>query len=263
MQFDRRPIDFHQLAKPANLSNSAVLRMLEEEEARGRGQGINKSFYSSPFELEGLQDQIEKEIKELGKKPLKEPPDWPPPSGIPQPVKWVLAPGLVKVQPGLKRVTWPPPPEETEFLVDEPQPVYAQAPVAQQATPAQPIQSFQRPSSSPVSFTPPPSTITLRASPPVSQASIPVYASQPITATVKGGARSRGDQKWPPETVKQQAEVENQARIALAKGPAFRPRRVQKDYSSFFAQHALNSTYPGYKAPPGTQHYIEEGTSNL
>uniref|UniRef100_A0A1B6KKF4 Zasp-like motif domain-containing protein n=1 Tax=Graphocephala atropunctata TaxID=36148 RepID=A0A1B6KKF4_9HEMI len=195
-------IDFHQLAKPANLSNSAVLRMLEEEESRGRGQG-------------------------------------------------------------LKRVTWPPPPEETEFLVEEPPPVYAQAPVGQQATPAQSIQSFQRPNSSPVSFTPPPSTITLRASPPVSQASVPVYASQPITATVKGGSRSRGDQKWPPETVKQQSEVENQARIALAKGPACRPRRVQKDYSTFFAQHALNSTYPGYKAPPGTQHYIEEGTSNL
>lgn len=30
-------IDFNQLAKPANLQNSAVLRMLEEEEARQRG----------------------------------------------------------------------------------------------------------------------------------------------------------------------------------------------------------------------------------
>lgn len=29
-------IDFNQLAKPANLQNSAVLRMLEEEEARQR-----------------------------------------------------------------------------------------------------------------------------------------------------------------------------------------------------------------------------------
>jgi len=30
-------IDFSQLAKPANLQNSAVLRMLEEEETRQRG----------------------------------------------------------------------------------------------------------------------------------------------------------------------------------------------------------------------------------
>ncbi|KAG8286420.1 hypothetical protein J6590_060339 [Homalodisca vitripennis] len=57
-------------------------------------------FLAHNDDIKGLQDQIEKEIKELGKKPLKEPPDWPPPSGIPQPVKWVLAPGLVKVQPG-------------------------------------------------------------------------------------------------------------------------------------------------------------------
>lgn len=31
-----RRIDFHQLAKPGNLANSAVLRMLEEEEKSGR-----------------------------------------------------------------------------------------------------------------------------------------------------------------------------------------------------------------------------------
>lgn len=36
-------IDFHQLAKPANLKNSAVLRMLEEEEHRKRhGQPPSK-----------------------------------------------------------------------------------------------------------------------------------------------------------------------------------------------------------------------------
>lgn len=49
----------------------------------------------------------------------------------------------------------------------------------------------------------------------------------------------------------------------MLSGPAFRPRKVKKDYSAFFAQNALNSTYPGYRAPPGTQHYVEEGTSNL
>lgn len=35
-------IDFNQLAKPANLQNSAVLRMLEEEEARQRAGQAGK-----------------------------------------------------------------------------------------------------------------------------------------------------------------------------------------------------------------------------
>jgi hypothetical protein len=110
---------------------------------------------------------------------------------------------------------------------------------------------------------PPKSKVTLLPSAPIRQAPPPVITSQPATMSVQGGSRMRGDQKWPPENVKQQSEAENAARVALAKGPACRPRRVKKDYSNFFAQHALNSTYPGYRAPPGTQHYIEEGTSNL
>lgn len=74
--------------------------------------------------------------------------------------------------------------------------------------------------------------------------------------------RMRGDEKWPPVAYKAQAEAENEERKALTRGPVFRPRRVNKDYSKFFAQHAIQNTYPGYRAPPGTQHYIEEGTSN-
>ena len=31
-----------------------------------------------------------------------------------------------------------------------------------------------------------------------------------------------------------------------------------QDYGSFFARHALNNTYPGYRVPPGTQHYPHE-----
>jgi hypothetical protein len=102
---------------------------------------------------------------------------------------------------------------------------------------------------------PPPSTITLRSQAPVSQAPPPVVTSQPATATLKGGKNLRGDMKWPPETVKRQFEEENRQRLELAKGPACRPRLVRKDYGPFFAQHALNASYPGYKAPPGTQFY--------
>lgn len=44
----------------------------------------------------------------------------------------------------------------------------------------------------------------------------------------------RGDQKWPPEDVKRQSEVENEQRRQLALGPAFRPRKVNKVINLFF-----------------------------
>ncbi|CAO1340178.1 unnamed protein product [Diamesa serratosioi] len=63
-----------------------------------------------------------------------------------------------------------------------------------------------------------------------------------------------GDQKWPPAEHKQQVIEESELQEKIAQGPAFRPKRPNKDYSRFFAQHALNSSYPGYRAAPGTQH---------
>ncbi|KAI5739035.1 hypothetical protein M8J77_014121 [Diaphorina citri] len=179
--------EFQTLPKPTNLSNSAVLRLLSEDEPR------------------------------------------------------------------LRRVIWPPPSPplvETENQEDN------------NNTPS-PQRHLSKPSTPTRAFTPPPTTITLRPEPPISQLPPPVFVSQPATATMQGGKHLRGDLKWPPESYKKQAEIENEARIALAKGPVFRPRRVQKDYSSFFAQHSLTNNYPGYRVPPGTQHYIEEGTSNL
>ena len=111
-------------------------------------------------------------------------------------------------------------------------------------------------------YQPPPATVQLRPAAPVSQEPPPIYESQPA-ATKAIGPKMRGDEKWPPTAYKEQAAAENEARKALAKGPAFRPKKVKKDYSSFFAQNALNPNYPTYKAPPGTQHYIEEGTSTF
>ncbi|CAH1408165.1 unnamed protein product [Nezara viridula] len=260
-------VDFHNLAKPGNLANSAVLRMLEEEERSGR-----KDPYDPWIErylthsLEGSMPTVDREkIKKWSVRP-------------PRRLQWSPTPsptfkGSVRLSPGLKRVAWPPPPEEDEnnsaVFQD---PVYSQGPTpAAQVTPPirqapdspQPARrQLEQPIYHPVQFEPPKTTVTLRSTPPVNQQPAPVYQAQPPVASVQGGARMRGDQKWPPESIKQQTAAENEARVALAKGPAFRPRKVKKDYSSFFAQHALNSTYPGYKAPPGTQHY-SEGTSNL
>lgn len=187
-------IDFNQLAKPANLQNSAVLRMLEEEEARQRGG-----------------------------------------------------------QPNLKRVAWPPPPEDQDLDFVEQGPVQAKHPQEHNERTRQQNQPYQ--SYGPASYEAPPSTIVLRPEPPISQAPAPVYQAQPAATKAPISGNMRGDLKWPPPSVKAQTEAENRARMDLAKGPAFRPRRVNKDYSGFFAQHALNNTYPGYRAPPGTQYF--------
>ncbi|XP_049538707.1 uncharacterized protein LOC125953286 isoform X2 [Anopheles darlingi] len=102
---------------------------------------------------------------------------------------------------------------------------------------------------------PPTLVTTLRKEPPMSQEPAPVYQTQPVAAIYQGGSNMRGDQKWPPEEYKRQSEVDNEERRKLAQQPAFRPRRQQKDYADFFAKNALNNTYPGYRAPPGTQHH--------
>lgn len=56
----------------------------------------------------------------------------------------------------------------------------------------------------------------------------------------KKEAGMRGDNKWPPEEVKRQSEVDNEQRRQLALGPVFRPRRVNKVIlASFFLKKNL------------------------
>nr|XP_021203032.1 altered inheritance of mitochondria protein 3 isoform X2 [Bombyx mori] len=155
----------------------------------------------------------------------------------PQPNRWAPVPAPLSPQtPGSQ-------PSYTQQI--SPQSQYSsQSPYSEPA-----YQTTQR------HFEPPPSTITLRPQPPVHQKPSPVFASQPAAASFKGGVNMRGDQKWPPQSVKEAVAAENEARLKLAKGPACRPRKVKKDYSSFFAKHALSHNYPGYRAPPGTQHF--------
>uniref|UniRef100_A0AAG5D8S2 Zasp-like motif domain-containing protein n=1 Tax=Anopheles atroparvus TaxID=41427 RepID=A0AAG5D8S2_ANOAO len=132
-------------------------------------------------------------------------------------------------------------PQPTEAF----QPLTSQQPLYQ--TTVQPQQQQQQ--------LPPTLVTTLRKEPPMSQEPAPVYQTQPVAAIYQGGSNMRGDQKWPPEEYKRQSEVDNEERRKLAQQPAFRPRRQQKDYGAFFAKNALNNTYPGYRAPPGTQHH--------
>uniref|UniRef100_A0A2M4CRH1 Putative adenylate cyclase terminal-differentiation specific n=1 Tax=Anopheles darlingi TaxID=43151 RepID=A0A2M4CRH1_ANODA len=136
------------------------------------------------------------------------------------------------------------------------QPLTAQQPAAAATAPSyQPIQPQYHQQQQQQQQLPPTLVTTLRKEPPMSQEPAPVYQTQPVAAIYQGGSNMRGDQKWPPEEYKRQSEVDNEERRKLAQQPAFRPRRQQKDYADFFAKNALNNTYPGYRAPPGTQHH--------
>ncbi|XP_054734463.1 uncharacterized protein LOC129241938 [Anastrepha obliqua] len=120
------------------------------------------------------------------------------------------------------------------------------APVQQQQ--AQPLPQDYRGGS--------PGIITLRKEAPVTQKPAPVYNAQPAAISFQGGSKMRGDLKWPPPEYKEAAVRANEERRQLALGPVCRPRKVNRDYSPFFAKNALNSYYPSYKVPPGTQHML-------
>lgn len=150
-----------------------------------------------------------------------------------------------------KEVVWPPPAEETDILEES----YKNNKIDPNS---QNSRLHFQPRSPSRNFEPPPTYIPLRSSPPVQQEAPPVYKSQPVTDSYRGGAKMRGDQRWPPPEYKEQIEAENKANMELARGPLFRPLKVQKDYRPFFAKNSIPNTYPTYKAPPGTQHYLSD-----
>ncbi|KAL2745638.1 alpha-protein kinase 1-like isoform X1 [Vespula maculifrons] len=289
------PIDFNQLAKPANLQNSAVLRMLEEEEARQRGgqPNLKRVAWPPPPEDQDLdfveQGPVQAKTRGIGEipsyqsSPSSGPSPQPPStvarsstqSALPSSPSPSISPsGTLLRQPShfqqpFAPKGWAPvtPPATSPILQQHPLQAWSNQPQQQQQAQTtwkqhpqehnertrqqnQPYQSY-----GPASYEAPPSTIVLRPEPPISQAPAPVYQAQPAATKAPISGNMRGDLKWPPPSVKAQTEAENRARMDLAKGPAFRPRRVNKDYSGFFAQHALNNTYPGYRAPPGTQYF--------
>ncbi|XP_015435673.1 PREDICTED: vegetative cell wall protein gp1-like isoform X2 [Dufourea novaeangliae] len=279
-------IDFNQLAKPTNLQNSAVLRMLEEEEARQRsGQPSLKRVAWPPPPEEQDYDFVEQgpvQAKTRGIGDFASYQSSPSSGSSPQPPSTIarsstqsavpsspspVSPGGTLRQPSRFQQQsapkgWAPvTPPATSPIPQQPfQPVSWSSQQQLNQHPQQQPQDYnssqrQPHNQSPAAFEAPPSTIILRPEPPISQAPAPVYQAQPAATKAPVSGNMRGDLKWPPASVKAQTEAENKARMDLAKGPAVRPRRVNKDYSGFFAQHALNSTYPGYRAPPGTQYF--------
>ncbi|XP_048007588.1 AT-rich interactive domain-containing protein 1A-like isoform X7 [Leguminivora glycinivorella] len=208
--------------KPGNLAHSAVLRMLEEEERGRRNPGQKKVVWPPVPETNGYHQPQHQQQAYPQQQPQYSPQQYSQPQQQ-QPQHYQ--------QQQYSQPEYPP-----QYSPPEYPPQYDYQPPQRQ-------------------FEPPPATITLRQQPPVHQKPPPVFASQPATASYQGGVNMRGDQKWPPQSVREAVAAENEARLQLAKGPACRPRKVKKDYTGFFAQHALNQSYPGYRAPPGTQHY--------
>lgn len=98
--------------------------------------------------------------------------------------------------------------------------------------------------------------VTLRKDPPYTQQPAPTVVSQPAARSMRGGSVMRGDLKWPPQDCRERMAAEEDLQRQLALGPENRPSKLQKDYSGFFAKHALSHYYPGYKIPPGTQHML-------
>lgn len=118
-----------------------------------------------------------------------------------------------RLLPGFKRVAWPPPPDETESepVFEEQAPVHSQDPAYTRAktvpstliepqrfpekptTAPQPAFEAQVPVSAyrPVSFEPPPRTITLRPSPPIQQVRKPSKTETPESLTVACSSRRR------------------------------------------------------------------------
>lgn len=260
-------IDFNQLAKPANLQNSAVLRMLEEEEARQRngGQpGLKRVAWPPPSDdhqdIEYIeQSPIQAKTRGVGEYPSYQGSVSSGSSPQPPHTESHHNQQQQQHQHQINLKPWTPS-VQTPHSTSPISPVASNSwtPSGQHHQQQQPSSVLNSPSLRPYQprFEPPPTTITLRPEPPISQAPTPVYQAQPAATMLPSMAGNmRGDLKWPPESIKQQSELENRARLGLAKGPAVRPRRVKKDYSGFFAQHALTSTYPGYRAPPGTQYF--------
>ncbi|XP_023033096.1 cell division protein ZipA isoform X8 [Drosophila willistoni] len=201
--------------------------------------------------------------------------------------QWKIINANYKNLEGYKRVAWPPASEERIIREFTPQPqsqspapgsggyypqqqAAAAVPVAPAATAPPSVQPQHQPYSQDQTDLQQqqsvpyagqdsyrgasPGIITLRKEAPVSQQPAPVYTSQPAAVSYQGGSKLRGDLKWPPPEYKEAAARENEERRQLALGPVCRPRRINRDYTNFFAQHQLNNAYPSYKVPPGTQH---------
>lgn len=245
--------------KPPSLAKSAVLQALEEEERQqqSRGKGLKRVAWPPSAEGGDEYEQVQQQQPQQQQPQQQQYYQQPQQQQAPA-FQQYQQPAQQQQQPR-ERIIPIQRPEQQNQPQYQPQPTQAFQPLVSQQQqqqqfyqpePQQQQQQLHQHQPEPVPF-----FTTLRSEPPMSQEPAPVYQTQPVAAIYQGGSNMRGDQKWPPAEIKKQSELENEERRRLAQEPAFRPRKVQKDYANFFAKNALNQTYPGYRAPPGTQHH--------
>ncbi|KOB75573.1 Uncharacterized protein OBRU01_04354 [Operophtera brumata] len=326
-------IDFSNPAtdKPGNLANSAVLRMLEEENQNRRGK-------LDPTQVQAILDNMVRVNKRFDE-------HWPPETAT-HSYKW-SGQRIVSESKGPKKVVWPPTPETNGYHSQQQNPAFynsAQDSPQQQSQPqaqyqpehqaqpqyqpqAQPQYQqpqyqqpqYQQPQYQQPQYQPPqnqpqyypesqpsycegkkqqptglsklipfgPGVTASRQGPP-SPGVAPAYRQGPPSPGVVPQPYRAQPNRWAPvpaplspqpqntqQSYPQQYSPQPQQYSPQAYSePAYQPPQrqfepppstitlrqkqpVKKDYSSFFAQNALNQNYPGYRAPPGTQHYEE------
>ncbi|XP_064085038.1 atrophin-1-like isoform X5 [Macrobrachium nipponense] len=214
----------------AHLHNSAVLKMLHEEEGENHIGSVPVQFGSWPPPGHGQSNRPMGFMTKVSRGPGGRPVEWPP------------RPELTRSQEELDQVQRPPSSEPA------PPPV-----------PPRPANYPQDQPDGPNLTTTYPSSFKLKDQPSFQTAPARVVTSQPafkITQPI----RRRGDDKWPPRGAGEPTQEEVREFI--------KPKKNNRNYEEFFAQNALPNNYAGYRPPPGTQHHglldeEEDGVSNM
>ncbi|XP_037798778.1 nuclear transcription factor Y subunit beta-like [Penaeus monodon] len=236
---DTIPVFFPSIAP--HLRESAVLKMLHEEEPTGKVRGsqwppadTNIGHKPSSF--------FTKVSRGQGGRPV----EWPPRPSQEE-----------NKQVSSNDAPAPPvPPRPANYPQASMDQSQQQQMVSQQQQVQQQQQHRQQNENAPNMTTTYPSGFKLRERAPVEQAPARVVTSQPAFKMTQP-IRKPGDSKWPPKGNMEPTQQEVREFI--------KPRKSNKDYSEFFAQNALPHNYAAYRPPPGTQHHggLEEGVSNM
>ncbi|XP_042880092.1 rho GTPase-activating protein 17-like [Penaeus japonicus] len=242
---DAIPVFFPSIAP--HLRESAVLKMLHEEEPSGKVRGSQW-----PPEGSNIAHKPTSFFTKVSRGPGGRPVEWPPrPSQEENKQVSASAPNDGQAPPPVP----PRPANYPQANMDQSQHQQQQQMMSQQQQ-VQQQQHRQQNENAPNMTTTYPSGFKLREQAPVEQAPARVVTSQPAFKMTQP-IRKSGDSKWPPKGNMEPTQQEVREFI--------KPRKSNKDYTEFFAQNALPHNYAGYRPPPGTQHRggEEEGVSNM
>ncbi|XP_064085035.1 forkhead box protein P2-like isoform X3 [Macrobrachium nipponense] len=237
----------------AHLHNSAVLKMLHEEEGENHIGSVPVQFGSWPPPGHGQSNRPMGFMTKVSRGPGGRPVEWPP------------RPELTRSQEELDQAKMDQVQTQQQMVMQQQQQHQQQQQLQQQQRQQQVSSSVQMKTvkqdqpDGPNLTTTYPSSFKLKDQPSFQTAPARVVTSQPafkITQPI----RRRGDDKWPPRGAGEPTQEEVREFI--------KPKKNNRNYEEFFAQNALPNNYAGYRPPPGTQHHglldeEEDGVSNM